>query len=96
MINDGGKLASVQNLHTIRSNHGDINNAVQNIASGLRIRRAADDPAGLSVSKRMDADNRALRQAMRNTNDGISLIQRAEGRRGSAALGLASSDGDGL
>ena len=79
MINDGGKLVSVQNLQAIKSNHSDINKSLRNISSGYRVQHAADDPAGLSVSKKMDSDARALKQAMRNTNDGVALIQRAEG-----------------
>merc|ERR1712124_29075 len=46
---------------------------------GLRINRAADDAAGLSVATRMNSDNTSLKQAMRNTNDGISMVQTAEG-----------------
>ena len=47
--------------------------------SGLRINRAGDDAAGLGVATRMETDNTSLKQAMRNTNDGISLVQTAEG-----------------
>ena len=50
--------------------------------SGLRITSAADDAAGLGVSENMDADIRSLRQAHRNTNDGISVIHTAEGATG--------------
>jgi flagellin len=49
------------------------------LASGLRIARAADDPAGLGISERMRGQIRSLGQAERNTADGTSLVQTAEG-----------------
>ena len=52
---------------------------MEKLASGLRINRAADDPAGLAISERMRAEIRGLRQAQRNAQDGISLLQVAEG-----------------
>jgi flagellin len=52
---------------------------LEKISSGLRINRAGDDAAGLGVATRMETDNVSLKQAMRNTNDGISLVQTAEG-----------------
>jgi flagellin len=61
--------------HTNRS----LNNAFQRISSGLRITKAADDAAGLAVAENLDSQTRSLRQARRNTNDGISVIQTAEG-----------------
>jgi flagellin len=49
------------------------------LSSGLRISRASDDAAGLAISERMRAQVRSLQQAQRNANDGISLVQTAEG-----------------
>ncbi|MFT7520534.1 MAG: flagellin, partial [Kiritimatiellia bacterium] len=49
------------------------------ISSGLRINRAGDDAAGLAVAENLDSTGRSLRQAARNTNDGISVLQVAEG-----------------
>lgn len=49
------------------------------ISSGLRINRAADDAAGFAVAEQLDAVNRSLDMAARNTNDAISMIQTAEG-----------------
>ncbi len=49
------------------------------MASGIRINRGADDAAGLAISEAIRSDIRALRQAIRNANDGISLINVAEG-----------------
>lgn len=55
------------------------------VSSGLRITRAADDAAGLAVAESLDAEARSARQAMRNTNDGISAVQIAEGATGEVA-----------
>ena len=53
--------------------------AVEKLSSGLRINRAADDAAGLAISEKMRAQIRGLDQASRNAQDGISMIQTAEG-----------------
>jgi len=60
--------------------NGDMQKAsLEKMASGSRINKAGDDAAGLAISEKMKADIRSLRQATRNTNDGVSLIQTAEG-----------------
>ncbi len=51
----------------------------QHLTTGLRIASAADDAAGLGISERLRAQTRSLTQAQRNANDGISLVQTAEG-----------------
>ncbi|MDU1444091.1 MAG: flagellin [Clostridium cochlearium] len=56
-----------------------VGRAMERLSSGLRINRAADDAAGLAISEKMRAQIRGLQQASRNTQDGISLIQTAEG-----------------
>jgi len=53
--------------------------AMEKLSSGLRINRAGDDAAGLSISEKMRAQIRGLDQGARNAQDGISLIQTAEG-----------------
>ena len=53
--------------------------SLEKISSGTRIARAADDSAGLAIATKMGADIRSLRQDNRNANDGISMIQVAEG-----------------
>lgn len=52
------------------------------LSSGSRINRSADDPAGLAISENMRAQIRSAAQAKRNANDGISLVQTAEGGLG--------------
>src|SRR3954470_23407318 len=53
--------------------------SMQKLSSGLRINNAADDAAGLAVSEKMRAQVRGLDQASANAQDGISMIQTAEG-----------------
>ena len=61
----------------------NLSNAMEQLSSGKRINNAADDAAGLSISTRMSAQSRGMDVAMRNSNDGISLIQTAESALGS-------------
>lgn len=56
-----------------------IQKSMSQLASGSRINIAADDAAGLAISERLKASIRSARQANRNANDGISLVQTAEG-----------------
>jgi flagellin len=53
--------------------------SLEKLASGSRINRAADDAAGLAISEKMRAQIRSIRQDLRNANDGVSMIQTAEG-----------------
>ena len=72
-------IASLSAIHQLNRTQGSLTQSLERISSGLRVNRASDDAAGLSVASRMASDNTSLTQAMRNTNDGISLIQTAEG-----------------
>lgn len=60
-------------------NTGNAAKSMEKLSSGLRINRAGDDAAGLSISEKMRAQIKGLDQASRNAQDGISLIQTAEG-----------------
>ncbi|SQC03130.1 flagellin [Clostridium tetanomorphum] len=60
-------------------NVGNSGKAMEKLSSGLRINRAGDDAAGLAISEKMRGQIRGLDQASRNSQDGISLIQTAEG-----------------
>ncbi len=53
--------------------------SLEKLSSGKRITKAADDAAGLAISTNLEAQTKGLRQATRNANDGISLVQVAEG-----------------
>ncbi|MBI4384869.1 MAG: flagellin FliC [Nitrospinae bacterium] len=60
-------------------NNERLSQSIERISSGIRINRGADDAAGLAISESLRSDTRALRQAVRNANDGISLINVTEG-----------------
>ena len=63
----------------LTANHDLQNKSLERLASGSRINRAGDDAAGLAISEKLKANIRSMKQANRNANDGISLIQTAEG-----------------
>ncbi|MEY4066372.1 MAG: hypothetical protein RIR26_2580 [Pseudomonadota bacterium] len=56
-----------------------LNTHLERLSSGFRINKAADDAAGLAISENLRAEVKGLQQARRNTQDGISLVQTAEG-----------------
>ena len=60
-------------------NESNLSKSIERLSSGLRINRAGDDAAGLAISEKMRGQIRGLKQATRNAQDGISLIQTAEG-----------------
>lgn len=60
-------------------NHLNVSKNLERLSSGLRINRAADDAAGLSISEKMRSQIRGLAMAERNALDGVSMIQTAEG-----------------
>ena len=72
-------VAAMASIANLSKTQGSLSSSLEKISSGLRINRAADDAAGLGVATRFETDNTSLKQAMRNTNDGISMIQTAEG-----------------
>ena len=71
--------AAINALTNYQHTNRSLNSSFQKISSGLRITKAADDAAGLAVAENLDAQSQSLRQAKRNINDGISVIQTAEG-----------------
>ncbi|MZH14012.1 MAG: flagellin FliC [Nitrospinae bacterium] len=72
-------IASINAQRILGTNNDRLAKSVERISSGIRINRAADDAAGLAISEALRSDIRSLRQAVRNANDGISLINVAEG-----------------
>jgi flagellin len=72
-------IASIRASNRLNSTQNSLTSSLEKISSGMRVNRAADDAAGMSVASRMESDNTSLKQAIRNANDGISLIQTAEG-----------------
>ena len=72
-------VASINAQRILGNNNDRLAKSVERISSGIRINKASDDAAGLAVSEALRSDIRALRQAVRNGHDGISLINIAEG-----------------
>lgn len=72
-------VSSLNAQRNLSKSQGDLAKSMQRLSSGLRINSAKDDAAGLAISDRMTSQIRGLNQAARNSNDGISLAQTAEG-----------------
>ena len=72
-------IASMKSRTNLARTSRSLQGSFERISSGLRITKAADDAAGLGVAESLDAQEISARQAMRNTNDGISVVQTAEG-----------------
>jgi len=72
-------LASMTAQRSLATNTLSLNTSVQRLSSGLRINSAKDDAAGLSISEKLRAQTRSIAVAIRNSQDGISLAQTAEG-----------------
>lgn len=72
-------VTSLAAQRTLGVNSAKQSETLSKLSSGTRIVRAADDAAGLAISEKMKAQIRGVNQAERNANDGISLIQTAEG-----------------
>jgi flagellin len=72
-------MSSLNSARRLESSTKSMGRTFERLASGMRINGARDDAAGLSIATRMTAQIRGMNQAMRNTNDGISLLQVAEG-----------------
>lgn len=72
-------VASLSAQRNLSLSQNDMSTAMERLSSGKRINTAGDDAAGLAISNRLTSQVRGLNQAIRNANDGISLIQTAEG-----------------
>jgi flagellin len=72
-------IASVNAMRNLYNNNKAIDSSFEKLASGSRINKAADDAAGLAISENLKAQIRSATQATRNANDGVSLVQTAEG-----------------
>lgn len=70
---------SIAAQRTLGNNTNDMSNSLAKLSSGSRINRAADDAAGLAISEKLRSQIVSTKQAERNANDGISMIQTAEG-----------------
>ena len=72
-------IKSLISQNALARNGRDVQHAMEQLSTGKRINSAADDAAGLAISNKMTSQIRGLDQAVRNANDGISLLQTAEG-----------------
>jgi len=72
-------LASIQAQRSLSRVTDQLGTSFRRLSTGLRIASAADDAAGLAISERLRAQVRSMDQARRNANDGISMVQTAEG-----------------
>lgn len=72
-------VASLNAQRNLRGTRLSMNKSLEKLSSGQRINRAGDDAAGLAISENLKAQVRGLKQAERNAEDGISLVQIAEG-----------------
>jgi flagellin len=72
-------IAALNSYRNLSSTQNDLSKSLEKLSSGLRINRAADDAAGLSISEGLRAQINGLGVASRNAQDGVSVIQTAEG-----------------
>jgi flagellin len=72
-------LSALNNQRNLAVSENALSRSLQRLSSGLRINSAKDDAAGLAIAERFSTQIRGLNQATRNSNDGISMIQTAEG-----------------
>ena len=71
--------ASLVTQNTMNTTSGLLNTAMERLSTGYRVNSAADDAAGLQIANRLEAQTRGMSVAMRNAQDGISMMQTAEG-----------------
>jgi len=72
-------VAALNAYRNLSTTQGDLSKSLEKLSSGLRINRAADDAAGLSISEGLRSQVGGLKVAVRNAQDGISMVQTAEG-----------------
>lgn len=72
-------MSAINANKVLKFKHWDVNKSMESLSSGLRINKAGDDASGLAVSEKMRTQIQGLRQAERNTEDGMSFVQTTEG-----------------
>ncbi len=81
-------LFSLNAQRNLNTTQGQLQTSLERLSSGLRINSASDDAAGLAIAERFTSQIRGLNQAIRNSNDGISFSQTAEGALSTATDAL--------
>ena len=71
-------MGSLRAANTLNQTQGNLSNTLSRISTGLRVTKAADDAAGMAVAQNLGTLAKSGRQAIRNSNDGVSVIQTAE------------------
>ncbi len=71
-------VSAINAQRTMVNSQRQISKSMEQLSSGSRINKAADDAAGLAISENLKSQVRSLSQAGRNANDGISMVQTAE------------------
>jgi flagellin len=72
-------MSAINANKALKFKHWDVNKSMEKLSSGMRINKSGDDASGLAVSEKMRTQIQGLRQAERNTEDGMSFVQTAEG-----------------
>ncbi len=72
-------MSAINTNRVLKFQHWDYDKSLEQLSSGMRINRAGDDASGLAVSEKMRSQVQGLRQAERNTEDGMSFVQTTEG-----------------
>ena len=81
-------ISSLNAQRNLTTSQSSLSTSMQRLSSGMRINSAKDDAAGLAIAERMGAQITGLNQAQRNANDGVSLMQTAEGALGTIGNNL--------
>ena len=79
MLSIQTNIAALSAQNALTTTNNNLQKSMERLSSGFRINHAADDAAGLAISEKMQAQIGGLNQAVRNANDGASMIQTAEG-----------------
>jgi flagellin len=72
-------VASINTVRILDSSQKELTTSMERLSSGKRINHARDDAAGMAISSKMTSQINGMNQAVRNTNDGISMVQTADG-----------------
>ena len=75
-------IAASITANSMKANQRSMEQTMERLSTGMRVNSAADDAAGLAIGSKMESQVRGLGQAIRNANDGISMIQTADGAAG--------------
>src|SRR6266436_2837198 len=78
-ITIGSNISSLRAQRQLSLASDEVSQEYQRLSSGMRINKASDDAAGLAIASKLNADTRVYTQGIRNFNDGISLLNTADG-----------------